>query len=248
MLQIDDFVERIAHLIVLNILYKWQDARPITTIAPDGEAMFDMYQPIDGITAENLEWIVRSDIYARAPVTQASKRQQADALMQMQGQFNYNPPIITPEEWIQFQEFDMKEDILYRMEQDRISMENNKVSDMADMVSQLVQQALEAISQGASPEEVNGLIQQSAEQVIETQETEKMRNGSRPRDVAQEAQAPQGRHQPQGLSGCVAADPGVPGPPATANRGGGREESTPAQGPTSTPPHPSRCQGHPAGR
>lgn len=192
MIQIDEFVERISHLIVLNILYKWQDVRPVTTTAPNGQPEFEMYQPVDEITADNLEWIVKSDIYARAPVTQASKRQQADALMQMQGQFNYNPPIITPEEWIQFQEFEMKEDIMYRMEQDRKILEQNKAQNLAQQISQLVSQATEGIAQGMSQEEVMQIIQQTAQQLVDQQQAEEMRNGSRPRDIAKEAQAPQG--------------------------------------------------------
>lgn len=193
MIQIDAFVERISHLIVLNILYKWQDMRPITTTAPNGEPSFEMYQPVDEVTADNLEWIVKSDVYARAPITQASKRQQADALIQMQGQFNYNPPLITPEEWIQFQEFEIREDILYRMEQDRITMQQNEAQDLAGIVSQLVQQATQSMAQGASAEEVQGMIQQSAQEIVQQRQTEQMRNGtSRPRDAAQAPQAPQG--------------------------------------------------------
>lgn len=193
MIQIDAFVERISHLIVLNILYKWQDMRPITTTAPNGEPSFEMYQPVDELTADNLEWIVKSDVYARAPITQAAKRQQADALIQMQGQFNYNPPLITPEEWIQFQEFEIREDILYRMEQDRVTMQQNEAQDLAGIVNQLVQQATQAMAQGASAEEVQGMIQQSAQEIVQQRQTEQMRNGtSRPRDAAQAPQAPQG--------------------------------------------------------
>jgi hypothetical protein len=192
MIQIDAFVERISHLIVLNILYKWKDMRPITTTAPNGEPSFDMYQPVDEITASNLEWIVKSDVYARAPITQAAKRQQADALIQMQGQFNYNPPLITPEEWIQFQEFEIREDILYRMEQDRITMQQNEAQDLAGIVSQLVQQATQGMAQGMPAEEVQAMIQQSAQEIVQQRQTEEMRNGSRPRDAAQAPQAPQG--------------------------------------------------------
>src|SRR5690606_11196019 len=100
MLQIDDFVERISHLIALFIIHKWKDERPITTVAPDGTPQFEMYKPVDDLTAENLQWRVISNVYAKAPMTQAAKRQQADKLLQTQGQFQFNPPIITPEEWI----------------------------------------------------------------------------------------------------------------------------------------------------
>jgi uncharacterized protein YeeX (DUF496 family) len=194
MIQIDEFVERISNLIILNILYMWKDARPVTTIGPDGVPSYDTFEPIDQITAENLKWLVKSDVYARAPVTQASKRQQADALMQMQGQFNYNPPVIVPEEWIQFQDFDMKEDILYRMKKDREILEQNKAADMAQQVSTIVDQALEAMRQGMSREQINQTIQQLTQEYVTQQENEVVKNG-RPKDAAQTSQAPQGANQ-----------------------------------------------------
>jgi hypothetical protein len=110
----------------------------------------------------------------------------------MQGQFNYNPPLITPEEWIQFQEFEIREDILYRMEQDRITMQQNEAQDLAGIVSQLVQQATQGMAQGMPAEEVQAMIQQSAQEIVQQRQTEEMRNGSRPRDAAQAPQAPQG--------------------------------------------------------
>lgn len=119
MIQIDEFVERISHLIVQFIIHKWDRARPIAQRQPNGSMTHDQWEPIDEITAKNLEWRVRSDVYAKAPTTQAQRRQQADNLMQMQGQFQFSPAIITPEEWIQLQDFDIKDQILARMQNDR---------------------------------------------------------------------------------------------------------------------------------
>ena len=194
MIQIDAFVERISHLIVLNILYMWKDARPITTQGVNGLPQYDTYEPVDAITAENLEWAVKSDVYARAPVTQASKRQQADALMQMQGQFNYSPAVIVPEEWIKFQDFDIKDEILYRMQKDREIMEQNKAADMAQQVSTIVDQALEAMRQGMSREQISQTVQQLTQEYVQQQENEAVKNG-RPKDAAQSGQAPQGANQ-----------------------------------------------------
>lgn len=191
MVQIDAFVERISHLIVLNILHLWKDARPITTTGINGVPQYDTYEPIDQITADNLEWIVKSDVYARAPVTQASKRQQADALMQLQGQFNFSPPIITPEEWIQFQDFDIKEEILYRMQQDRQRMEAEKADNVAAKIEEIVGQAIEAIKQGLPQDQVNQTIAQLAQEYVTQDQADALKNG-RPRDVQATPDAPQG--------------------------------------------------------
>jgi hypothetical protein len=118
MIQVDQFVEDISDLIVHFILHKWQDKRPLAINQPDGSTMHTNYEPIPGDVADNLEWTVRCDTYAVAPMTQALKKQQADNLMQMQGQFNYQPALITPQEWIKMQDFEDKEEMLSRMQKD----------------------------------------------------------------------------------------------------------------------------------
>lgn len=191
MLQIDDFVERISHLIVLNIIHNWKEPRPITTIQPNGEAQFDQFQPVDKLTAENLTWRIRSNVYAKSPMTQASRRQQADKLLQTQGQFQFNPPVITPEEWIKMQEFDDMADILKRMEEDRVRMEKEKAQDLAGQITQIAQQISELVSQGVPMEQAVQQAEQAAQELIDQTKAEEMKNGisSNP---AKEQQLPQG--------------------------------------------------------
>jgi hypothetical protein len=164
MIQIDDFVERVSYLIILNVMYNWDRVRPIMTLEKNGEPRYDLYEPLDSITMDNLEIRVRSNVYARAPITQESKRQQADKLMQMQGQFQFNPPLITPEEWLQFQDFDMQDEIMKRMQQDRMKLEKEELDEKAGMTVQLAMQAAQMMMQGMSPEEVQAQIAQLYEQ------------------------------------------------------------------------------------
>lgn len=178
--QIDEFVERISHLIVLNIIYNWQESRPITTVGSDGSEQFEMWEPIDPLTAENLRWRVKSNVYAKAPLTQAARRQQADKLMQMQGQFQFEPPIITPEEWIKMQEFDDEPEILARMERDRARIEQERAQNLAQTISQLALQANALAKQGQSQEQIQMAIQQIAEEVVRQQQSSDLRNGVRP--------------------------------------------------------------------
>lgn len=178
--QIDEFVERISDLIALNILYNWQDERPITTEAPDGTPQFETWQPVPPLTAENLDWRVKSNVYAKAPMTQASRRQQADKLMQMQGQFMFNPPIITPEEWVRMQEFDEEQAMVARMEQDRQRMEQEKAQNLAAQIAQLAQQASELQKKGIAQEQIAQFIQQAAQDLLDQTQQEEMKNGINP--------------------------------------------------------------------
>jgi len=193
MIQIDDFVERISYLIVLNVMYGWDRVRPIMTLEKNGEPRYDLYEPLDEITADNLEIRVRSNVYARAPITQESKRQQADKLIQLQGQFQFNPPLITPEEWLKFQDFDMQDDIMKRMEEDRRKLEQQEVDEKAGMTVQLAMQAAQMLAQGIPAEEVQAQIAQMYEQ--QKQQTEE--SGQQP-----SARAEQGT--PQGTTDALA--------------------------------------------
>jgi hypothetical protein len=164
--QIDEFVERLSDLIVKFVIVHWRDERPMSVRKPNGQTEYETWKPLDDITMKNLCWKVKSDVYAKAPMTQASRRQQADKLMQMQGQFQFNPPIITPEEWVRFQDFDMKEEILYRMEQDRDKLQQQEQQNMTQQVMQIIQNMKDAEAQGLSPQEVQQSISQQVTQLL----------------------------------------------------------------------------------
>lgn len=170
MVQIDAFVEQISYLIVLNIMHGWDRVRPIMSVAPNGEPRYDLYEPLDPITMDNLEIRVKSNVYARAPITQESKRQQADKLMQMQGQFQYNPPLITPEEWLKFQDFDMQEEIMKRMEEDRKKADQQSVDNLAKQALQLGVAIQSMLEQGLTMEQAQIEASKMAQEMMQPQE------------------------------------------------------------------------------
>lgn len=177
-IQIDDFVEQLSNIIVNFILVYWTEERPIMTRKKNGDANFDTWKPIPPNVYENLEWRVRSDVYAKAPMTAASKSQQADNLMQMQGQFQYDPPIITPEEWIDMKDFPNKEDILARMEDDRVKKQQQDQQTLTQNILQIIAQAQAMKGEGASEEEVNGQITPMIEEMVQATFTSGQNQGS----------------------------------------------------------------------
>lgn len=189
MIQIDEFVERISDLIILNIGHKWQDERPTVHTGPDGKPVYGQYEPIDKDIMDNLDWRCRSDIYAKAPTTQASRRQQAEQMMNMQGQYNFQPAIITPEELMRFQEFDFREEVMQRMEKDRKRMEQEKPQVLAQQIMQAVGMFHQATSQGAPFPDAMNQAMQMVTQILQQQQQAEM-NGKAP--SAQQAQGPQG--------------------------------------------------------
>lgn len=194
MVQIDEFVERISELIVLNIIYKWKHERPITVIDSAGKPDYDVFTPIKDADAENLRWLVKSDVYASSPVTQSKKREEAKELLQMQGQFKYDPPLITVEEYIRESDYAMKDVILDRMKVDRERKQALEAEDWGKMIAELATQVANLVGQGTAQEKINQTIQQMAQQLVQQREQAELMK--RPRD----AEKPSGRPEGEQLS------------------------------------------------
>lgn len=191
MKQIDRFVEQLSNIIVLFIIEKWKEKRPIININQGtGKMEHSTWEPIDATDAENLHWLVRSDVYATAPMTQSLKRQQADQLLQVQQQFQADPPIITLEEWLDVQDFDNKHLIRERMERDREKKEQREAQDFAKIVMQMAEQARKMLSMGTPHEEVMNQVTEQAKQLLSGNDKKQAQIGfgepSRPKDAANE--------------------------------------------------------------
>jgi hypothetical protein len=177
-IQIDDFVEQLSNLIINFILVYWTEPRPIMTRKKNGDAEFDEWTPVPPTVIDNLEWRTRSDVYAKAPMTAASKSQQADNLMQLQGQFQFDPPIITPEEWIEMKDFPNKEDILSRMQDDREKKEQQDQQGLTENILQIIGQAQAMKAEGASDDEVNEQIQPMIDEMVQATFTSGTQQGT----------------------------------------------------------------------
>ncbi len=167
MKQIDNFVDDLSNLIVMFIIEKWKEKRPLVNIGPAGKVTHGEWEPISEEDSANLRWLVRTDVYASAPATQALKKQQADNLLQMQAQFQLDPPLITIEEWLQFQDFEFKEEILARMEKDRKKKERREATDFASMAMQLAEVANQMKLQGMPQEEISQAITEEAKKILD---------------------------------------------------------------------------------
>jgi hypothetical protein len=177
-IQIDNFVEDISELVANFILVYWQEERPIMTRRKNGQADYMTWTPVSELDYNNMQWRIRSDVYAHAPITAASKSQQADSLMQQQGQFQHDPPIITPEEWINMKDFPDKEDILLRMQADRENKRNQDIQGLSDQILQLIQNAQHLKGQGATDEEVTQQMAQPVQEMVQKTFTSGTKQGT----------------------------------------------------------------------
>lgn len=201
MTQIDEFIEAVSDLIVLNIIYKWKESRDIVNVKHNGDIEPHTYTPIKKVDAANLRWFVKSDVYSTAPTSQARREEKAQQLLQLQGQFNYDPPLITVEEYMSMQDFSDREEIIQRMEADRARKEAKEATDIAGIIAQVAQAASEMQSQGQPPETIQQMMQEQAQQLLD--QWDQASNMGRPRDAASSTQAPQGTTGVQAMSNMV---------------------------------------------
>ncbi len=192
MVQIDDFVEQLSELIVKFILVYWTEERPIMTRMKNGNAQYDKWVPLPPQVVENLEYRIRSDVYAKAPLTAAAKSQQADNLMQMQGQFQFDPPIITPEEWIAMKEFPNSEDILARMQEDRVKKQSQDAQQLEQAILGMIGQAQQLKSQGATDQQVAQQMAPMVQQLVQQTFTSGTNQGSSETLTGTPSAAPKG--------------------------------------------------------
>ena len=177
-IQIDQFVEDLSNLIAQFILVYWQEPRPIMTRQKNGDAQFDQWTPVPVEILDNFEYRVISDVYAKAPMTQAARSQAADNLMQMQGQFQFDPPVIIPEEWIDMKDFPNKEDILARMQADRQNKQQQDVQGLTQQIVQIINQQDALQAQGMSPQNSLTQIQPMIDQLVQQTFTTGTKQGS----------------------------------------------------------------------
>jgi hypothetical protein len=195
-LQIDQFVEDLSNIIAQFILVYWTESRPIMTRKTNGTAEFEQWTPVPPEQYENLEWRVRSDVYAKAPVTAASKSQQADNLMQLQGQFQYDPPLITVEEWIEMKDFPNKSDILARMEMDRKNKQAQDQQSLTDQIMQIISQAQQFKAMGSTEDQINQQIQPMVQDIVQQTFTSGQNQGS---SQSMSGAAPKGTTSPTAM-------------------------------------------------
>ena len=90
----------------------------------------------------------------------------ATTIMEMQGQYQMNPPLITPEEWLSYQDFPQKDKMLQRMEAQRVQDDTQEITENVVNFSSLMQQ-------GVSPD---GAVKMLADEKAMMRENPKLGN------------------------------------------------------------------------
>lgn len=161
MVEIELFVKDIVDLILQFMIEHYKEDRWVRMIGQDGSMVFKRFK---GTDYKDLCFDIQIDVSGKMPTTRALLAQQARDLLNMQGQYQFNPPIITPEEVIGMMDIRDSEKIVSRMRVD-------KVNHVADVAAQVAQQMHDAMMQGVPMEQLQQMVPQMVDEMLNPQKT-----------------------------------------------------------------------------
>lgn len=155
MIEIERFIKDLTEIIISFMLEFYKEERYIRIIQEDGSYEFFKFNASD---YQGLRYDIHVDVTGKTPTSKALLADQGRDLLNMQGQYQFDPPIIIPEEALDMLDIRDKEKIKARMREQR---EQNQLNDTIQVAGMLAN----AMLQGASPEQMYDMAQQMLEEL-----------------------------------------------------------------------------------
>lgn len=156
---IEQFVEQLTRLLVAFATTKYSEERYIRFIEdPSKPESTTKFMEFIGTNYRDIEYDIEVDVSARAPITQARKEAELDNLLQLQGQYNYKPAIIIPQEYIKGKNMVDADKIIDRMNKEEAQ---NQIEQLTQVASAMA----EAMVGGVPPEEVMKMAETMLQQI-----------------------------------------------------------------------------------
>lgn len=162
MVEIEEYIEQLSRLILGFVTSYYTDERYMKVIQDPANPNNAEYISFVGVNYQDLEFDFEIDVSSRAPVTLMRQVTEAKERLQLQGQYGFNPRIITPQEYVKDADLVDKTAIIDRMNKEEIMSEMQKLQTVLQM-------SLEAQNMGVPPEEVLQMAQQQLEQMQQGQ-------------------------------------------------------------------------------
>lgn len=139
-----EFIKSCTELI-LHFYIEFGGQRTFPRLRPNGEVSHIEELDFDELKKSGVQFDYKVDITPHLPNNIERRSMEADIMMEKQMQYQFNPPIITPEEWVTMKNFAEKNHMIDRMIYQRMQ------DDKQDITSILVSYA-NLVNQGVSPE------------------------------------------------------------------------------------------------
>lgn len=144
------FIEDLTNLIIKFIIEYYTEERIGRVLkSPDQEPEFFTFV---GKEFEDLRYDIYVDVSAKAPISRLRRQEELDKLLTLQGQMQFDPPVITPQEYMRKSDYIDGEDLIERMNMDEIQSAEAIMQDTLQMM-------IEARENGLPDEEVAAMAQ-----------------------------------------------------------------------------------------
>ena len=144
------FIEDLIDIIIHFIVEYYTETRIARITGEKGQE--PEFLEFIGSDFKDVKYDIQVDISAMAPVTKVRKQEELDKILNIQGQYQFEPAVITPQEYISESNFIDSERIIERM-----NMEEIRSAEA--IMTEVLQMATEAQQQGLPPEEVAAMAQ-----------------------------------------------------------------------------------------
>jgi hypothetical protein len=147
MYDIEMYIEDLSRLLIEFVTEFYDEERVLRVDKPSEKVPMDKQEFVTylGKDFADLEFDMEIDVSAQAPISRLRQQNEAEKLINMQGQYRYKPALITPQEYIRISEFTNRDELISRMDNEEM---RNKIEE-AYQVAQQLQQGMQL---GASPD------------------------------------------------------------------------------------------------
>lgn len=152
------FVEDLTHIIIQFIIEYYDTERIARIDNRQGEE--PEFFKFKGSDYRDVAYDIKVDVSSKAPITRLRKQEELDKLLTLQGQMQFSPKVITPQEYMRESEFINGEQFIERMNMEEINGAN-------EILQETLAMAMEAFNSGVNPEEVAQMAQAMLEQRFE---------------------------------------------------------------------------------
>jgi len=139
MVEIEIFIKDLVSILLQYVLSYYKEDRWLRIVGEDGTVEFFEFQARN---FQDVMYDIHVDVSASMPTTKALLQNQARDLLNMQGQYGFDPAVIEPEEALDMMDIRNKEQIKARMREQRI---NNQAEDAVKVASMLAPAMIDGV-------------------------------------------------------------------------------------------------------
>lgn len=159
MVEIEEYIEQLSRLIIAFITTYYVDERYMKIIEDPMRPNDATFKEFIGRQYADIEFDFHIDVSGKAPITYMRRQQEAKELLNLQGQYAFDPPLIKPQEFMHLSDFTNKRDIIDRMNKD-------EQFNMVQKLTTALQMSQEAMASGLDPAQA---AQMAVQQVMQMQ-------------------------------------------------------------------------------